>query len=79
VSAGERVLQEVTRSGRVNVTDCPISGAGRSYVVEREATADDDAVCAQVADYLEQARLLDDVPMASSAVRQLLREVDTDV
>ena len=80
VSAGERVLHAVSCGASVRITDRPRAGDGRSYLVERDATSDQDGeLRALVADYLEQARRLDDVPMASSAVRQLLGAVDASV
>ncbi len=80
VSGGERVLYAVTRGGRTRITDRPCAADGRSYLVERDAGAERGGeLQALVADYLEQARLLDDVPMAASAVRQLLGEVCADV
>jgi len=52
---------------RVRVTDVPTRGRGRTYLVERELEQDGyDALKALVADYVEQARLLADVPMAVS-------------
>jgi hypothetical protein len=49
------------------VTDVPACGTGRAYLVERELERDGyDALKALVADYLDQAELLEDVPMAVS-------------
>jgi hypothetical protein len=53
----------------VRVTDVPEHGGGRAYLVERELEQDGyDALKALVADYLEQAELLADVPIAVSPV-----------
>jgi len=67
VSSGERVLYGQRVNGCVRITDRPASGAGRSYLVERECEQDGySALQALVSDYIEQSRELDDVPMASS-------------
>ena len=51
----------------MRITDRPASGTGRSYLVERECEQDGySALKALVADYVEQSRELDEVPMASS-------------
>jgi hypothetical protein len=66
VQAGERILYGQRVQG-VRVTDVPAHGRGRAYLVERELEQDGyDALKALVSDYLEQAGLLDDVPMAVS-------------
>ena len=45
----------------------PACGRGRAYLVERELEQDGyDALKALVADYVDQAGLLEDVPMAVS-------------
>jgi len=80
-SAGhrERVLYGERIDGCVRITDRPASGAGRSYVVERELEQDGHgALKALVADYLEQARELGNVPMASSALRHEHRQAAAD-
>lgn len=65
VPAGERVLYGQRVDGVVRVTDVPACGRGRAYLVERELEHDGyDAVKALVDDYLQQAELLEDVPMA---------------
>jgi hypothetical protein len=67
VPVGERVLYGQRVNGVVRVTDVPACGRGRAYLVERELEQDGyDAVKALVSDYLEQAELLEDVPMAIS-------------
>jgi hypothetical protein len=73
VSAGERVIYGQRINGCVRITDCPKSGGGRSFLIERELERDGlSALRALVVDYAEQARRLDDVPMASSVVRHQL-------
>jgi hypothetical protein len=75
VSAGERVIYGQRINGSVRITDCPSSTGGRSFLVERELERDGlSALKALVVDYAEQARMLDDVPMASSIVRQQLEQ-----
>jgi len=65
VSAGERVLYGQRVNGVVRVTDVPACGRGRAYLAERELEKDGyDALKALVSDYLNQAELLEDVPMA---------------
>ena len=75
VSDGERVLSGQRINGSVRITDRPASGAGRAYLVERELEHDGySALKALVADYTEQARELDAIPMASSIVRRELQQ-----
>jgi hypothetical protein len=67
VPVGQRVLYGQRVSGVVRVTDVPACGRGRAYLVERELEQDGyDALKALVSDYLDQAELLEDVPMAVS-------------
>ena len=67
VPVGERVVYGQRVNGVVRVTDVPACGRGRAYLVERELEQDGyEALKALVSDYLEQAGLLDDVPMAVS-------------
>jgi hypothetical protein len=67
IPSGERVLYGQRVDGVVRVTDVPAQGRGRAYLVDRELEQDGyDALRALVADYVDQAGLLDDVPMAVS-------------
>jgi len=67
VPIGQRVLYGQRVNGVVRVTDVPACGRGRAYLVERELEQDGyDALKALVSDYLDQAELLEDVPMAVS-------------
>jgi hypothetical protein len=67
VPAGERILYGQRVNGVVRVTDVPACGHGRAYLVERELEQDGyEALKAMVSDYLDQAELLADVPMAVS-------------
>jgi hypothetical protein len=78
LSSGERVLYGQRITGTVRVTDRPACGRGRSYLVERELEKDGyGALQALIADYIAQARELDEVPMASSAIRQQLQQAAT--
>jgi hypothetical protein len=71
VSDGERVIYGQRINGCVRITDRPASGTGRSYLVERECEQDGfSALKALVTDYVEQARELDEVPMAGSTVHR---------
>jgi hypothetical protein len=75
IPSGERVLYGQRVDGVVRVTDVPAQGRGRAYLVERELEQDGyDALTALVADYVDQAGLLDDVPMAVSPLTGLRRE-----
>lgn len=63
----ERVLYGQRVDGVVRVTDVPVHGRGRAYLVERGLEHDGyGALKALVADYVEQAELLASVPMAVS-------------
>jgi hypothetical protein len=79
VASGERVLCGQRVAGVVRVTDHPAANAGRCYLVERELEQEGPsayaALKALVADYLDQAQLLDRVPMAGSAVRHYLEQL----
>ena len=76
VATGERVLYGQRIHGVVRVTDRPAAHCGRCYLVERELEQEGAgayaALQALVRDYLDQARLLGEVPMASSSVRHYL-------
>jgi hypothetical protein len=75
IPSGERVLYGQRVNDVVRVTDVPAQGRGRAYLVERELEQDGyDALTALVADYVDQAALLDDVPMAVSPLTGLRRE-----
>lgn len=79
VSSGERVLYGQRINGGVRITDRPVAGGGRSYLVERELEQDGySALKALVADYIEQAHRLDAIPMASSGIRRELEQLGAD-
>ena len=68
----ERALYVQRVQGVVRVTDVPISVRGRSYLVERgleqEGANANAALQALIADYLQEARRLNTVPMTVSAL-----------
>lgn len=75
ISSGERILYGQRINGVVRVADLPAQGRGRAYLVERELEQDGYAALnALVADYLDQAQLLDDVPMAVPPLRGIRSE-----
>jgi hypothetical protein len=79
VSSGERVLYGQRINGCVRITDRSASHGGRSYLVERECEQDGySALKALVADYIEQSRELDEVPMASSVIASQLEHGGSD-
>jgi hypothetical protein len=54
-------------NGVVRLSDVPASPGGRAYLVERGLEQDgNSALSALIADYLDQARTLAEVPMAVS-------------
>ena len=79
VSSGERILYGQRVAGVVRITDCPAGRCDRAYLVERELEQEEvgafAALEAVVADYLEQARRHDELPMATSAVRRYLSQL----
>jgi hypothetical protein len=75
ISAGERILHGQRINTVVRITDTP-TAPGRAYLVDRGLEEDGYAALqALVADYLDQARELDDVPMATSVLANYLREL----
>ncbi len=75
IPVGQRVLYGQRVNGVVRVTDVPVGGRGRAYLVERELEQDGyDALKALVADYVDQAGLLEDVPMAVSPLTGIRSE-----
>lgn len=66
-SGDQRIVYGQRVDGVVRVTDVPAHGRGRAYLVERGLEHDGYAALkALVADYVEQAELLANVPMAVS-------------
>jgi hypothetical protein len=76
ISDAERVLYEQRVNGAIRLTDRPATGEGRSYLVECELQQDGDpALKALVIDYIDQARKLDEIPMASNVIRRELEQL----
>jgi len=79
VATGQRVLYGQRVDGVVRVSDHPATDGGRCYLVERELEQEGPgayaALQALVADYLDQARRLDEIPMAGSVVRHYLEQL----
>jgi hypothetical protein len=75
VANGERILYGQRINGVVRVTDRPLSGHGRAYLIERGLEQDGYAALkALVVDYTRQAARLDAVPMAKSLVRHTIEQ-----
>jgi hypothetical protein len=75
----QRVLCGQRIDGCVRITDRPAAGSGRSYLVDRELERDGySALKALVADYLEQAQELGEIPMASSVLADQLQSVKSN-
>src|SRR5207245_8784663 len=73
VRGAQRVVYGQRISGCVTITDRPASGSGRSYLVDRGLEQDGySALRAMVADYTQQARELQQIPMSSSVIGQQL-------
>ena len=74
VSAGERIIHGQRIDGVVRLTDHPADTHGRCYLIERELERDGRgayaALQALLADYLDQARELDAIPMARSQLNR---------
>lgn len=70
VTGDDRVLYGQRVDGVVRVTDLPQQAGGRAYLVERgleqEGPNANAALQALIADYLHQARVVDEVPMSAS-------------
>jgi hypothetical protein len=77
IPGGERVLYGQRVNGIVRVTDNPASGNGRAYLVERELEQDGNAALqALIADYLDQARRHQAIPM-DLPLSRYLTHIDT--
>jgi len=76
-TAGERVICGQRIDGVVRLVDVPASGRGRAYLIERELERDGYAALkALVADYLEVAAKLGDIPLARSPLDRYLEHLD---
>ena len=75
VRSGERIVFGQRVEGAVRITDRPVANGGRAYLVERGLEQDGYAALkALVADYRRVALRLDQVPMATSAVRDTIEQ-----
>jgi hypothetical protein len=73
-AGAERILYGQRIDGVVRITDRPATETGRSYLIETGLEQDGYAALkALVTDYVREARRLEAVPMASSALRQELQ------
>jgi hypothetical protein len=73
VSAGERVLIAERSGDHIRVRDIPTRGNGASYLIEQLSAHDGlPPLRALIADYVQRARQLDEVPMAPGALEQIL-------
>jgi hypothetical protein len=69
IPTGERVLYGQRVDGVVRVSDHPVGGSGRRYLVERELESDGYAALqAIVSDYIAQAARLRHIPMGCSPI-----------
>jgi hypothetical protein len=73
IPTGERVVYGQRVNGVVRLVDLPGSGGGRAFLIERELERDGHAALkALVADYLEQARIHQQIPMAENVLSRYL-------
>jgi hypothetical protein len=75
VSGGERVVMGWRRPGGVEVSDRPVEGRARGYLVDRGFRCAEQ-LAAFVGEYLAQARLLDACPMGGEQLEAMLAETD---
>jgi len=72
VRDGGRILYGQRIGGVVRVTDCPASGRGRAFLVERGLERDGySALTALIEDYTRQAGRLDAIPMVAPLVEHI--------
>ncbi len=72
VRDGARILYGQRIGGVVRVTDCPASGRGRAFLVERGLERDGYlALTALIADYTRQAGRLNAIPMTAGLVEHI--------
>jgi hypothetical protein len=77
VSAGERVLMGWRRGGGVEVTDRPLQGRARAYLVDRGFRGFEQ-LAAFLSDYVDQARRLDACPMSREAIGDILAQTEPE-
>lgn len=76
VSAGERVVMGWGRPDGVEVSDRPLEGRARGYLVDRGFRCAVE-LAAVVGEYLEQARLLDACPMSDEGLSAKLMATES--
>ncbi len=76
-SAGERVVMGWRRGGGVEVTDRPVHGRARAYLVDRGFRCFDQ-LSAFVGDYVNQAVRLDACPMSAEALEVILAGTESE-
>lgn len=75
ITDATRVVYGQRVDGVVRLTDCPKSGAGRAYLIERELEQDGyTALKALVNDYVTYARVHDRIPMVIGAAPEVGRD-----
>lgn len=77
ISSGERVLMGWRRGGGVEVSDRPLEGRGRGYLVDRGFRCFEQ-LAAFVNDYLAQAARLDAPPMSGESIAAMLAESESE-
>ncbi len=76
-SAGERVVMGWRHGRGVEVTDRPLHGRARAYLVDRGFRCFEQ-LAAFLGDYVDQAVRLDACPMSSEALDEILAETETE-
>jgi hypothetical protein len=75
-TAGERIIYGQRVNGVVRLVDGPAGDHGRAYLIERELERDGyGALKAVVADYLEHARIHQQIPMAENVLGRYLEHL----
>ena len=77
VTSGERVLMGWRHPNGVEVTDRPVAGRHRAFVVDRGFRCFEQ-LAAFVGDYVDQAVRIDACPMSGEAIAGMLAASDTD-
>ncbi len=76
-SAGERVLMGWRCRGGVEVTDRPVEGRARAYVVDRGMFRMEQLV-AFIGEYVDHAVRLDACPMSGEAIEEILAGTESE-
>lgn len=77
VSGGARVLMGWRRGGGIEVSDKPVEGRGRGYLVDRGFRCLEQ-LTAFLGDYVDQAARLDACPMSGEAIGAMLAETGSE-